>query len=277
MGSCYPSKVIEIALQEVGYTEGPNNWTKYARDLDAIKYFNSSKQNVAWCGTFNYWSILKACVPEDRSDSEKKWDALYFTYQPSSDNCACACRYGAQYFCDHGAFYSSPKVGDIAFYGKRGSETHQGIVYQVLGNGKFKAIEGNHNNEVAIVTRSVSECSGFGRPRYDDEPSPSPEPTPTPPEPTPTPPEPSGESYPGPWPEIPSRGYFQKGDTGSEVEKLQNFLIWMDADCLSTYGADGIIGYETLTAVKLVQGMLGVKVDGFYGPKTEAAAKEYKK
>lgn len=96
-------------------------------------------------------------------------------------------------------------------------------------------------------------------------------------EPTPTPPEPSGESYPGPWPEIPSRGYFQKGDTGSEVEKLQNFLIWMDADCLSTYGADGIIGYETLTAVKLIQGMLGVKVDGFYGPKTEAAAKEYKK
>lgn len=107
-----------------------------------------------------------------------------------------------------------------------------------------------------------------------DPPAPVPEPGP---EPTPTPPEPSGESYPGPWPEIPSRGYFQKGDTGSEVEKLQNFLLWMDADCLSTYGADGIIGYETLTAVKLIQGMLGVKVDGFYGPKTEAAAKEYKK
>ena len=97
------------------------------------------------------------------------------------------------------------------------------------------------------------------------------------PEPTPTPPEPTKEGYPGPWPVIPSRGYFQKNDVGAEVVKLQKFLLWMDPECLSTYGADGIVGYETLTAVKAAQGVLGVKVDGFYGPKTEAAAKEYKK
>lgn len=181
MGSCYPNDVIKIALGEVGYEEGPNNWTKYAEDLDSINYFNGNKQNVAWCGTFDYWCILMACLPSDRSLSEKKWDGLYFTYQPSSDNCACACRYGAQYFRDAGAFYSSPKVGDIAFYGSAGSETHQGIVYTVDGD-SFQAIEGNHNNKVDIVSRNVSECSGFGRPRYDEGPSPSP----TPPSPTPS-------------------------------------------------------------------------------------------
>ena len=136
-------------------------------------------------------------------------------------------------------------------------------------------------SETVVEGESIGGCTawvfyngGYASGRYLSPTPVVPEPGP---EPTPTPPEPSGESYPGPWPEIPSRGYFQKGDTGSEVEKLQNFLLWMDADCLSTYGADGIIGYETLTAVKLIQGMLGVKVDGFYGPKTEAAAKEYKK
>lgn len=270
MGSCLASDVINVALNEVGYKEGGNNWTKYARDLDSINYFNSPKQNVAWCGTFNYWSILMACTPEDRSLSEKKWDALYFTYQPSRDNCACACRYGAQYFRNEGAFYSTPKVGDIAFYGTKGNEYHQGLVYKINGN-SFQAIEGNHNDKVDIVSRTISECSGFGRPRYDDEPEPTPDP------PTPTPPEPSKEKYPGPWPTLPGRGYFQRYDEGPEVVKMQKFLLWVAPDCLPQYGADGEIGTETLLAVKRVQAIIGTKVDGFYGSKTQAAAQAYEK
>lgn len=183
MGSCLASDVVRIAKGEIGYKESGNNWTKYAKDLDAVKYFNTPKQNIAWCATFCYWCILKACTPEDRSDGEKKWDALYFTYQPSKDNCACGCKYGAGYFRAKGAWYSKPKVGDIVFFGSKGNETHQGIVTQVSGN-SFYTVEGNKSDKVCACSYTLgssTNIAGFGRPRYDAEPEPTP---PTPPTPT---------------------------------------------------------------------------------------------
>lgn len=90
-------------------------------------------------------------------------------------------------------------------------------------------------------------------------------------------PEPTKQGYPGEFPTLPDRGYFQKGDEGEEVKKLQLFLDWLMPGCLSEYGIDGEIGDETLYAVKLAQEILGAKVDGFYGPDTDAAAKAYKK
>lgn len=264
MGSCYIDKVIELATKEIGYEEGANNWTKYAECLDAVNYFNGKKQNVSWCGTFCYYIILKACIPEDRSDEEKKWDALFFTYQPSRDNCACGCKYGAQYFRNNNAFYNSPMVGDIAFYGSRGSEYHQGIVCEIINSTQFYAIEGNSNNKVRKVKRNINECSGFGRPRYDGTSS-NPQPTP------------DDRKYQGEFPTRPSRGYFQRGDKGQEVIKLQKWLEWICPGCLPKYGVDGDIGSETLNAVKVAQRVLGVKVDGFYGILTEKAAKEFVK
>ena len=272
MGSCYIDKVLEIAKGELGYEEGPNNYNKYGKELSAIGYFNGDKTYVSWCGSYNYWCILKACIPEDRSDSEKKWDALYFTYQPSRDNCACGCKYGAQYFRNAGAFYSTPQVGDIAFFGSKGSEYHQGIVCEIINSVQFYCYEGNHNNKVARVKRNVNECSGFGRPRYDGY-SEQPAPTPTP-EPTP---EPEKKGYTGEFPTRPSRGYFQRGDKGSEVVKLQKLLDWTIPGCLPKYGCDGDIGSETLGAVKKCQAVWGTKVDGFYGKNSEKAAKNYKK
>lgn len=261
MGSCYIVDVLEVAQNEIGYKESGTNWTKYARDLDAVNYFNTKKQNVAWCSTFLNWCILKACLPSDRSDSSKKWDALYFTYEPSKDNCACGVPYWKTYFKNHKALYSSPKVGDIAFIGSG----HVGIVEKVNGS-KITTIEGNHGDKVARVSRTISECSGFGRPRYDGY-SPSPEPTPTP----------VPKGYEGEFPKRPSRGYFQRYDKGDEVVKLQKLLLWIVPGCLPVYGADGDIGSETLNAVKSAQKVLGVTVDGFYGKDTEKAAKAYKK
>ena len=270
MGSCYASAVVKKAQEYIGYTEKGNNWTVFAQELDSVHYFNGNKQNVAWCGTFCYDMIFKACFGDssDYDKNDRKWDTLYMTYQPSKDNCACACKYGAQYFRNHKAFYSSPKVGDIAFYGSKGSETHQGIVEKIIDSSHFYAIEGNHGNKVARVRRSVSECSGFGRPRYDKEPAPQP----TPPSPTP-----EKKGYPGPWPKIPSRGYFQRYDKGEEVKKLQALLEWTCPGCLPKYGIDGEIGSETLNATKKAQSIWGTTADGFYGPKSEKCAKAYKK
>lgn len=262
MGSCYIKDVLKVAQGEIGYHESGTNWTKYARDLDKVHYFNYNKQNIEWCSTFLNWCILKACIPSDRSDSEKKWDALYFTYEPSKDNCACGVKYWKGYFKNHKALYSSPKVGDIAFIGSG----HVGIVEKVNGS-KITTIEGNHGDKVARVSRSTSECTGFGRPRYDGyEPAPAPTPTPTP-----------KEAYPGPWPTRPSRGYFQRYDKGPEVVKLQKLLEWTKPGCLPKYGCDGDIGSETLNAVFDCQGIWGTKQDKFYGANSEKAAKAYRK
>lgn len=262
MGSCYASKVLEIARGEIGYRESGTNWTKYAKDLDSVHYFNYNKQNVEWCSTFINWCIWKACTSD--SAMGRKWDALYFTYEPSRDNCACGVKYWKGYFRSHGALKSSPKAGDVAFIGSG----HVGLVEKVNGS-KITTIEGNHGNKVARVSRSLSECTGFGRPRYDDEPKPQPTPTPTP--------VPEKHSYPGTWPKRPGRGYFQRYDKGPEVVKLQKLLLWTKPGCLPKYGADGDIGSETLQAVFDCQGIWGCKQDKFYGKDSEAAAKKYKK
>lgn len=255
MGEVYWSDVQRIAKNEIGYKEGPNNWNKYAQDLDRISYFNYPKQNVAWCAVFTSWCIWKA------SDPDPKGTALAAQYQPRKDNCGAGCKYNAQYYKNKGKFFTTPQEGDV-FYTK--GYGHTGFVLQVNSNGTFRTIEGNHNNGVGSTTRRISDMEGFGRPWYTKE---EPQPTPTP----------TKEGYPGEFPTRPSRGYFQRYDEGPEVVKLQKFLEWICPGCLPKYGCDGEIGSETLGAVKKAQSVLGVKVDGFYGKDTEKAAKAYKR
>lgn len=253
MGEVYWSDVQRIAKNEIGYKEGPNNWNKYAADLDKISYFNYPKQNVAWCAVFTSWCIWKA------SDPDPKGTALAAQYQPRKDNCGAGCSFNAGYYKNKGEFYSSPQAGDVFFTKGYG---HTGFVLQVNSNGTFRTIEGNYQNGVGSTTRRISDMEGFGRPWYTKE------------EPTPTP---SKEGYPGEFPVRPSRGYFQRYDEGPEVVKLQKFLEWICPGCLPKYGCDGEIGSETLGAVKKAQAILGVKVDGFYGKDTEKAAKAYRR
>lgn len=263
MGSCYIKDVLDVARGEIGYHEGSGNYNKYGKELSAVGYFNGDKTYVAWCSSFLNWCITTACIPEDRPLSEKKWDGLYFTYEPSRDNCACGVPYWRDYFKANGAFYSNPEVGDIAFYGT----SHVGIVESIDGS-HFYAIEGNHNDSVERVYRSMSEVSGFGRPRYDGyEPDPGPTPTPK-------------EKYEGPWVEFPIDGryYIQRYDEGEQVIRLQKFLVWLlGEDCLPVYGIDGEVGDEVLSAVRAAQSVLGVTVDSFYGVKTQAAAQNFER
>ena len=66
-------KVLAIALGEVGYLEketntsldhatanaGDENYTKYARDLDAIHFYNGRKNGHAWCDVFVDWCFVQ--------------------------------------------------------------------------------------------------------------------------------------------------------------------------------------------------------------------------
>lgn len=160
MGQVYWSDTRAIALNEVGYHEQGNNWTKYAKDLDAIGYFNGPKQNIPWCCTFIAWCILKASNPDP------KGTALAAQYQPTRDNCGCGVKYNAGYYKKKGKFYSTPEPGDVFFTKSYG---HTGFVDKVNGDGTFTTIEGNHGDVVGTDTRKVSDMEGFGRPWYTSE------------------------------------------------------------------------------------------------------------
>lgn len=89
-----------------------------------------------------------------------------------------------------------------------------------------------------------------------------------------TPPTTGGNTYTGTFPTLPSRGYFKKGDTGTQVKNLQNFLNWA---LNLKLGVDGIIGNATINAVKQFQKEVKIYVDGLFGKDCLSKAKTYTK
>lgn len=173
----FPSDAIRIARAEIGYHEkltnanldyktasndGGGNYTKYARDLDAIGYFNGKKQGYDWCAVFFCWVIEQML-----GDGTSARSALY---QPNAKyNCGAGCTPQAQYYRENNAFYTSPKVGDQIFYGSVGDEGHTGLVAEV-GDNYVITIEGNVQNQVMVISHAITDKSivGYGRPRYEN-------------------------------------------------------------------------------------------------------------
>lgn len=69
-------------------------------------------------------------------------------------------------------------------------------------------------------------------------------------------------------------GSLHKGDTGTEVKRLQKFLNWYGNYKLDV---DGSFGDKTEEAVKKFQKACGLTADGYFGPASLAKAKEIKK
>jgi hypothetical protein len=82
------------------------------------------------------------------------------------------------------------------------------------------------------------------------------------------------KTYTGTFPTLPSRGYFKKGDTGTQVKNLQKFLNWSN-DC--KLGVDGVIGNNTISQVKAFQKKVNLTQDGLFGKTSLSKAKSYKK
>ena len=106
-------RAVEIALGEVGYLEkdtpealdeketsaGSANFTKYARDMDAIsRFYNGSKQGYPWCDVFVDWCFVTAYG-----------EAMARTLlcQPKNSKGA-GCRYSMAYYQQEGRFFSQP-------------------------------------------------------------------------------------------------------------------------------------------------------------------------
>lgn len=173
----YPSDLIKIAREEIGYHEkatnadldsktansGAGNWTKYSRDLDAIGFFNTKKNGPfgEWCAIINCWEEYKL-----RGSGEAARAALY---QPEPRyNCGAGCTQQAGYFRQNNAFFTSPMVGDWIFFGAAGNEAHTGRVVEVSDK-RVYTIEGNVRNEVLLLSYDIDDKNivGYGRPKYD--------------------------------------------------------------------------------------------------------------
>lgn len=169
-------KVINIALAEEGYREknsasqlddkaanaGSKNYTKYARDLDALGFYNGRKQGAAWCDVFVDWCFVQAYG---------KAAALAMTFQPTkaANNCGAGCRYSRNYYKAKGQLFNDPQPGDQIFFwsADRSQVQHTGLVYKVTSSQVF-TIEGNASDGVRrkVYSRAYSRLAGFGRPAY---------------------------------------------------------------------------------------------------------------
>lgn len=279
MAKNYASSVIKIAKAEVGYLEkksnsnlydkeknsGSNNYTKYAYEFDTKypNFYNGKKNGYAWCDIFVDWCLVKAFGVDN---------ALKLLGQPLK-SCGAGCSWSVKYYEKIKRFYKSyPKIGDqIFFKDSKGEPCHTGLVYKVDSK-KVYTIEGNTSSASGVVANggavamksyslSYNRIYGYGRPKYDEEPK----------KVTPVK---VKKTYSGTFPKLPTRGYFQSGDKGTQVKYLQKFLNWYGNYKLDI---DGEIGAKTISAVKKFQSSVKITADGYFGKTSLAKAKSIKK
>lgn len=179
----YVTSLLATAKAELGYLEkasnaylddkiknaGSANYTKYARDLDRIKFFNTAKQGTPWCSVFVSWCFVKSF---DVNAAKK---ALYQPVKSAAAGCGSA----ANYYKQNGAWETTPQPGDQIFFFDKALKTlvHTGIVSKVT-NTLVYTIEGNTNSTSGVVdnggavaeksySRKYNRIAGYGRPDWD--------------------------------------------------------------------------------------------------------------
>lgn len=176
------SRLLARAEAEVGYLEkasnsqldsktanaGRNNYTKYARDLDALGIvYNTKKNGYAWCDIFADWNFIM----------EFGLETAMKMLNQSYKGLGAGCEYSANYFKAAGRFYTSnPQPGDQIFFTDGTEMTHTGIVYAVDSKYVY-TIEGNTSSSAGVVANggavakkyyalNYSKIAGYGRPDW---------------------------------------------------------------------------------------------------------------
>ena len=244
------STVIALAKSEVGYLEkktnanldsktanaGKNNYTKYARDLDAIPgFYNGKKNGYPWCDVFFDWLMVKSFGVEAAKEMLAQPDKSY----------GAGCGYSAKYYKEKGRFFTKdPKPGDQIFFwnSSKTEVAHTGLVSKVDST-KVYTIEGNTSGASGVIANgggvfeksynlSYGRIYGYGRPTYDDV-------------------EEKEEECSVNLPVL------KKGSKGETVKAMQQLLLangYKMENNGKTYGADGSFGQATENALRKLQG-----------------------
>ena len=263
------AKVLNVARNELGYHEkannsslddktansGSGNYTKYARDLDAVgNFYNGGKQGYAYCDVFVDWCFVKAFG----ADIGRR-----MIFQPMQ-SAGAGCLYSAQYYKQAGHWVSYPQPGDQIFFSYAAGEySHTGIVESVA-NGMVNTIEGNTSDMVARRSYPLSSGSivGYGRPNWDLAANTAAD---------------AAEDVTVETPKPAVIGYngeiYRKGASGEAVRAYQEKLMKLGYD-LGNWGADGDFGNDTRRAVIKFQQDRNLEADGEIGPMTVAAIED---
>lgn len=158
-------RVLDIAGQEVGYREGPNNLNKYSAAY--------GEPHSSWCGYFTRWVMEQAGMTITYDGANGTEPSAVFTPNGAIQYHALGRWTGRN---------GIPLPGDLAFFDFQGSENiggnvdHVGFVHSLNADGTVNTIEGNtigtdNGNQAAGggVWRKIRKRSvivGFGRPLY---------------------------------------------------------------------------------------------------------------
>lgn len=240
-------KLVSWCNAQVGYTEGANNWNKFAEMWTQAGGWNA--QNRLWCDVF----VDVAFIENFGLQAASK-----LTYQPVGAFSA-LCSASANYYKSNNAWFSTPAVGDQVFFNVSGGINHTGIVVGVTG-GMVTCVEGNSSDAVRKNTYAVnnSYIAGFGRPNWEVF-------------------EDSGEPEPA-QPEQPKQEtcsvtltlpVVKYGDANRWVKIMQTALISRGFSC-GWYGADGDFGQQTKIGLFEFQKKNSLETDTVCGQRTWA-------
>lgn len=237
----YIEKASNSNLDSKTGNKGTSNYTKYARDINALGL--AGCQGQPWCITFQFWLEVQEFGLEKALEHWHMNKKTYVGY-----NC----------FSTYNTFPSSkrsktPKLGAVVIF----TQSHAGRVVSINGN-TFTTIEGNtspaaydrNGGMVAKKTYNVndSKIKGFLLIDYDTSLSSS-----------------TTQSS-----SVSDDTTLQRGSSGSAVKTMQIMLIACGYSC-GNAGADGDFGDGTFNALKAFQKDASLVVDGIYGSASKTA------
>jgi len=251
------NKPVAMALSFVGYHEklspenlddftapndGNGNYTRFARDLDAVEYYNGPKQGYDYCAvSSDAWFFY--CFGKDLAQK--------LLCEPAR-SAGAGCVYAAQYFKNMGRWFLTPEIGDKIFFDYGDGINHEGIVVAVTGTDVI-TVEGNVNGMVQQCQHSIGAwyISGYGRPcweLYSEEDGMDPDPAE------------DDHQQEFCYVEI-DMPVLRVGNISWHVALMQ-LLLYSRGYSVGSSGADGDFGPQTLAGLQAFQKANGIEEDG---------------
>jgi CHAP domain/Putative peptidoglycan binding domain len=156
-GGGSPATMVAEARKHIGYRESGDNDTKFNRWLGSIPGYPHGGFGYPWCHSF-----VSYCLSNSGNGAAGPRTA--------------GCEAGVGWFKSRGRYHSTPKAGDLVYYGAGGG-THVELVVgvgpttiQTIGGNTSGSLGGNYFNGNGVyektVSRSSSRIHGYGRPAY---------------------------------------------------------------------------------------------------------------
>ena len=251
----YVEDVINVAKEEIGYFEkatdkgldkktsnvGNGHYTKYARDLDNIGFYNTCQNGIR--DVFIPWCFVQA-----------------FGANAAKEMCniptdACADYNSAIEY--YGQLYHEPKIGDqVFFYDDEKNISGTALVELVTNKLVYTIGLGIFGISRNCYELDDSSIAGYGRPKYDVDKKKA------------------STSKKSDAPAV-AKPTLKNGNIGAEVTKLQkdlNYLSFKGKDG-KKLTVDGEFGTNTTYALKHFQKKYKLEVDGIYGAASCATMK----